>query len=48
MKKLHILIPSLVATVSMPLIGLVGCGGQDDPTPSPVPPSPEDCILIYN
>ncbi|MCQ3908824.1 MAG: hypothetical protein MJ200_04840 [Mycoplasmoidaceae bacterium] len=25
MKKLHILIPSLVATFSMPLIGLVGC-----------------------
>ena len=29
MKKLHILIPSLVATFSMPLIGLVGCGNSD-------------------
>ncbi|MCQ2956907.1 MAG: hypothetical protein MJ233_03595 [Mycoplasmoidaceae bacterium] len=30
MKKLHILIPSLVATASMPLIGLVGCNPQPE------------------
>lgn len=33
MKKLHILIPSLIATTTMPFIGLVGCkNGQDKPT----------------
>lgn len=31
MKKLHILIPSLVATTSMPLIGLVGCKEDKEP-----------------
>lgn len=31
MKKLSILIPSFVATASMPLIGLVGCINQDEP-----------------
>lgn len=36
MKKLHVLIPSLVVTVGMPLIGLVGCGDPQPPTP-PVP-----------
>ncbi|MCQ3908822.1 MAG: hypothetical protein MJ200_04830 [Mycoplasmoidaceae bacterium] len=38
MKKLHVLIPSLVATFSMPLIGLVGCGKKE------VPPKPD---VIY-
>lgn len=32
MKKLHILIPSLVATVSMPLVSMVGCEDPDEPT----------------
>ncbi|MCQ3915163.1 MAG: hypothetical protein MJ201_05505 [Mycoplasmoidaceae bacterium] len=36
MKKLHILIPSLVATATMPLIGLVGCGKNKEPEPEPV------------
>lgn len=30
MKKLHILIPSLVATASMPFIGLVGCDKEPE------------------
>lgn len=38
MKKLHVLIPSLVATASMPLISMVGCGGGETP---PTPPEPE-------
>ncbi|MBQ0045286.1 MAG: hypothetical protein KBS35_00135 [Mycoplasma sp.] len=37
MKKLHVLIPSLVATASMPLIGLVGCGNPTPPEPEPQP-----------
>ena len=31
MKKLHILIPSLVATTSMPLVSLVGCSKINEP-----------------
>lgn len=38
MKKLHVLIPSLVTTVGMPLISLVGCGEKE------VPPKPD---IIY-
>lgn len=30
MKKLHILIPSLIATASMPFISMVGCKGESD------------------
>ncbi|MBQ0045285.1 MAG: leucine-rich repeat protein [Mycoplasma sp.] len=38
MKKLHVLIPSLIATASMPLIGLVGCNNpKPEPEPEPVP-----------
>lgn len=44
MKKLHVLIPSLVATASMPLIGLVGCGNPDTPTP----PEPEPVASDFN
>ncbi|MCQ3915174.1 MAG: hypothetical protein MJ201_05560, partial [Mycoplasmoidaceae bacterium] len=40
MKKLHILIPSLVATASMPLVSLVGCGNPDTPTPPEPEPEP--------
>ncbi|MCQ3908826.1 MAG: hypothetical protein MJ200_04850 [Mycoplasmoidaceae bacterium] len=44
MKKLHILIPSLVATFSMPLIGLVGCNKEE----SEHEPIPDQTIILDN
>ncbi|XQP55309.1 MAG: hypothetical protein ACOQNV_00870 [Mycoplasmoidaceae bacterium] len=43
MKKIHILIPSLVAAVSMPFIGLVGCGHEPQPEPEEPRPIFNEC-----
>lgn len=52
MKSKWLLIPSMVAIVATPFIGLTSCnvetgGGGDTPEPTPPQPEPEDAIALH-